>query len=447
MNSLQFRLSAGLFISLISVFAVLWWMTGTTLRYLGEENLVEHMAHDAESVLAALDIDAVNRLRLNTDLIEPVYRRLYSGHYYRVSSGDLTIKSSSLGTQDFAVPVTPPDKSLRLYQTGPQQQPLIILVQRYFKQGIAITIAVAEDLSPTLAKIATVQQRYTAIALLLLALLIGVQMIILRTGFRPLKRIQKQLRDLESGDRDQLDTNVPQEVTALVGEINQLIKVMQQRLQHSRNSLGNLAHALKTPLTVIQQLAHEEVLQQHSQLCNSLIQQTTNMQRLMDRVLKRARLAGQGPVIAKFDIQQEMPDLIAALKRMYGKKNLDIELKAPTLKALPIDREDMLELAGNLLDNACKWANSRIKITMTTDSAIRLIVEDDGPGVSVDDMAGLSARGSRLDESVSGHGLGLSIAQFIVEQHGGRLDFSRSAELGGFRVEALLMLSDGRSDN
>ena len=444
MNSLQFRLGAGLFISLICLFVILWWMTGTALRYLGEENLIEHMAHDSESILAALKITPDKRLTLDTNLIEPVYRRRFSGHYYRVSDTSDVIKSPSLDDQDISVPIITEGQTLKIYQSGPQQQPLIVLLQYHRKQGTSVTVAVAEDLSPTLAKIAVAQQRYSVIALLLLVLLIGIQIFILRAGFKPLNRIQKQLKDLETGSRDQLDTDVPLEVAALVTEFNRLLQVMQQRLQLSRNSLGDLAHALKTPLTVIRQLAHEEVLQQQEELHDLLIKQTTNMQRLMDRVLKRARLAGQGPSGTKFDIQQEMPDLILALKRMYREKNLDIELEIPTLKTLPIDREDMLELAGNLIDNACKWAKSRIKVNIAIDSAIRLIVEDDGVGVPADDLARLPIRGSRLDEGVSGHGLGLSIARFIVEQHSGQLKFKRSTELGGFYVEAVLMLNDGR---
>jgi signal transduction histidine kinase len=231
---------------------------------------------------------------------------------------------------------------------------------------------------------------------------------------------------------------VPQEVAALVHEVNWLLSVLDQRLQRSRNALGDLAHALKTPLTVLQQLPREDALKSQPEICHTLQTQTTNMQKMMERVLKRARMAGVGPTLVKFDVKQEIPALIKVLQSMYRDKNLMINFIAPDTTALLIDREDMLELAGNLLDNACKWAKSRVNLSLDINKDIRLIVEDDGPGVSDTDITRLAQRGARLDEAVNGHGLGLSIAQLIAEQHGGQLNLRRSNELGGFCVEALL---------
>jgi signal transduction histidine kinase len=158
----------------------------------------------------------------------------------------------------------------------------------------------------------------------------------------------------------------------------------------------------------------------------------------MERVLKRARLAGAGPATLKFDIQHEIPALIHVLKNIYRDKNLSITFSAPENEPLLIDREDMLELTGNLLDNACKWAKFRVTVRFNINREIHLIIEDDGPGVSEDDMDRLTQRGTRLDEAVNGHGLGLPIAQLIAEQYGGQLILHRSNELGGFCVEAIL---------
>jgi len=438
MKSLQLRLGVGLLISLITVFFTLWWLTADAVRALAEDAMAAHLEHDAESILAAVHTDASGSLAVDVAQIEPVYLQPKSGQYYRVTSRNQTLRSLSLGDRDFPAPALPPGLSKRFYRDGPEGQPLMIMAYGYRKHDRSLTVAVAEDLSPTLTLIETFETRFTLWSGVLLLFLILVQIVILRGGFRSLVRIQQQLRSLERGERTQIDTDVPYEVVALVREVNWLLKILDQRLQRSRHALADLAHALKTPLTVLQQLPREEALALHPEIRGVLQAQTGNMQKLMERVLKRARLAGSGPSVAKFDVRREIPALIQVLQSMYRDKKLRIDFVAPEAGALHIDREDLLELTGNLLDNACKWAKSRIKLTFHCNGRIRLIVEDDGPGVSDDDLAILTQRGARLDEEVSGHGLGLAIAQWIAEQYRGRLTLRRSDELGGFCVEAEL---------
>ncbi|MGR9086261.1 MAG: ATP-binding protein [Gammaproteobacteria bacterium] len=438
MKSLQLRLAIGLLASLLCAVSLLWWQTRQSIRQLAEDNVAEHLEHDAEAILAAVDLDGPATLALNDTGLEPVYKRLHSGQYYWVARGGEIIKSPSLGDSHLAVPTVAAGNRRRIYLFGPEQQPLLVMAFGHQKDGRPVTVAIAEDLTPTFRLIAGFQQRFSMIAAFLLLVLVLVQIVILRHAFRPLASLQAQLGALERGERSEIDINVPLEISGLVKEFNRLLSVLEQRLQRKRNALADLAHALKTPLTVLQQLPRDDAFRQHPELSEILTAQTAHMQRLMDRVLKRARLAGAGPVAAKFDPHQEIPGLIQALKSMYRGKNLNFCLSMPPPCMLPVDREDMLELAGNLLDNACKWASSRVKITLQCDQAIRLIIEDDGPGVKDSDIAQLIQRGSRLDESVNGHGLGLSIAELIVEQYGGQLLLGRSKDLGGFCVEAII---------
>jgi signal transduction histidine kinase len=438
MKSLRLRLGVGLFISLFCTFILLWWLTSSSIRYLAEESVAEHLEHDALSILAALSINDAKAITLDVNRVEPIYLEPFSGDYYQIISNGPAIRSRSLVDQGFDIPVLPPGETRKLYITGPKLQPLIIMVYGYEKFARAITIAVAEDLTSTLSRIASFQYGYTIIALGLLLLLIAVQVMILRSGFQRLTRISRQIRELEQGKRTELDTDVPGEVVALVDEINWLLKVLDQRLRRSRNALGDLAHALKTPLTILRQLPRENALKSQPEICLVLDTQTTHMQNMMERVLKRARMAGSGPALIMFDIQQEIPALIKVLKSMYRDRNLAIDFVAPGTTLLLIDREDMLELVGNLLDNACKWAKSRVCLRFEINQVIRLIVEDDGPGVCDADIAALAQRGARLDETVNGHGLGLSIARSITEQYGGQLILRKSKALGGFCVEAIL---------
>lgn len=442
MKSLQLRLAIALMISLLCAVSLLGWQTKLLIRQLAENTVAEHLGHDAEAIYTAVYADSPTTIALTRSDIEPVYGRLHSGHYYWVASRGQIIKSPSFGDGRLTLPTVAFGTRQRLYLDGPQHQPLLGMAFGYQKDGRAITVAIAEDLSPTLVLIAEFQQRFSMIAAALLLVLVLIQIAILRKGFRPLARLQKQLKALERGERSQIDTDVPQEISALVGEFNHLLTVLDQRMLRKRNSLADLAHALKTPLTVLQQLSREDAIRQHPELGEILNTQTAHMRRLMERVLKRARLAGSGPAAAKFDLHQEIPALIRVMENIYREKNLAIRFSAPPPCMLPIDREDMLELAGNLLDNACKWAKSSVDIQVECDESIHLVIEDDGPGVEALEIEKLMRRGSRLDESVNGHGLGLSIAKLIVEQYGGRLVLGRSGSLGGFYAEAVIQMSN-----
>jgi signal transduction histidine kinase len=437
MNSLQMRLGIGLFVSLVIVFFILWWLGNYSIQYLAEAAVAEHMENDGANILAALSIDNNNNIIMDVNRMEPTYLEPFSGDYYKVILNGQAIHSPSLMDQNLDIKALSAGEKYKLYVTGPKQQPLLVMVYGYSKLDRNVTIAIAQDLTPTLRRMDIFQYRYTLISLGLLVLIIIAQVIILRIGFYPLKRIQKQIRELEHGEITELDTNVPKEVAILVGEVNGLLTIMEQRLQRSRNSLSDLAHVLKTPLTILQQLSREEILNLNPEAWDTLQTQIRNMQKTMEHVLKRGRLAGKGSTNLRFDIQREMPALIYALQSIYRDKNLSITFSAPETLDLLIDREDMLELIGNLLDNACKWAKSTVTVSFNTNKEIHIIIEDDGPGVSKDDIDRLAQRGSRLDESVSGHGLGLSIARVIVSQYGGQLNMGRSNKLGGFFVEIL----------
>jgi signal transduction histidine kinase len=446
MKSLQLRLTTGLFISLLSVFLIMWWMRGESFKYLAKELVASHLTHDAASLLSEIYIDTVGNIHLDTSHIEPDYRIPFSGQYFRIIANGQVIDSNSLRDNWLDVPELKPGETSQYVVSEPMQQQLLIVVFGLKKQGHNITIAMAENLLPVLSRINSLQFWYSLIILVLFMLLIAVHVMLLRIGFSQLTRVQQQIRELELGKLSQLDTNVPEEVSGLVHEVNWLLNILDSRLQRSRNALGDLAHALKTPLTILQQLLHDERIIAQTDLFNIMQAQTCRMQEIMDRKLKGARMAGAGHGSAIFDVHQELVLLIQVLENMYRKKNLQIVFLAPKTGKLVIDREDMLELTGNLLDNACKWARSKVIIKVGLEHGAYIKVEDDGPGVSDEALETLIQRGKRLDETISGHGLGLSIVQLIVESYGGQLILGRSKELGGFSVEARLLKPDSVSD-
>jgi signal transduction histidine kinase len=440
MRSLQARLSIGLVISLLVVIVLSWITLSNTIRYVAEDYILSRLQHDNEVLLAALNFGADQKPTLAMDRINTEYQRAFSGHYYLISSETGQLRSRSLWDTDLIIPVLAAGESLQLRLAGPQQQQLIVLTNGYSKQGQTITIAVAEDLSRIEADILDFQHRFTITAAIILLILVGIQLFIIRSALRPLKNASKEIRDLEHGELHQLSQRVPTEILPLVEEINHLLKVLDQRLQRSRNALGNLAHALKKPLTVLQQVRYPDSVDDQSNTAQTIVTHTQEMQQLIERELRRARIAGEGPTGSHFIATNELTPLIDTLQSIYHLKKLSIEVNIPKNLVIPIDREDALELLGTLMDNACKWANQTVNLTIRADNKITIKIEDDGPGVSDALVTQLTQRGKRLDESVSGYGLGLSIAQDIIEQYQGVLELGRSDKLGGFCVTATLSI-------
>ncbi len=439
MRSLQARLGAGLFISLVLVFFLLWLIVSNSIRYLAENYIASRLEHDSEILLGATSFDPQGLLTLNKKRPGQIYQRPFSGHYFVITSGEHEIRSRSLWDMTLDTQAVVTGEIKRLHSIGPQNQPLLVLITGYRKLDKTVTIAVAEDLSNIESELTVFQWRFTFSAIVALFFLMVLHVIMIRKGLRPLNNIKEELRALEHGELQSLNNQVPMEISPLVDEINHLVKISNQRLQRSRNALADLAHALKKPLTVLNQLSNDPAIRKLPDIESTLNTQTNAMQQSMDRVLKRARLAGEGFAGARFSVYREITQLLKVLDAMYREKHLHFETDIPDALILPYDREDILELLGNIIENACKWAEQKINIGINLDKNNNtntcIIIEDDGAGVPEKSLSTLVQRGIRLDENTEGHGIGLSIAQDIVDQYKGTMTFGQSEQLGGFRVE------------
>jgi len=223
---------------------------------------------------------------------------------------------------------------------------------------------------------------------------------------------------------------VPAEIRPLVEEVNRLLMVLQQRLLRSRNAMGNLSHALKTPLTLMFQILERK---QDDEDCVQMLEQAQRIEGNINRELSRARMAGQSPGGIWLKPEQDVHDLASTLEAVY-KQHIRIELQMAEITGIAADREDMMELVGNLLDNACKWANGRVIFNMSQPSGLHIVIEDDGPGMESEELQLVTSRGVRMDETKQGHGLGLAIVREIVDAYGGRLELGQSDVLGGLKV-------------
>jgi len=438
LGSIQSRLAAGLSVSLLALLAVQWLVVGVSIRYLSEGYIATHLVQDAETLLVALSISPDADVSLDKSKIGPVFSRPFSGQYYKVSVGDKVFRSRSLWDTDLShSPEHPPNGGqnvIRSIVAGPQGQLLLQITGHYSKKSRSIRITVAEDLSVIYEEITEFQLRYGIMSLAVVLVLLAIQAVIIKKNLNPLEKIRRELMALEKGVVNHLQEDVPSEVLPLVRELNQQLKAIGQRLDRSRNATGNLAHALKTPLSLLSQLANNDRIRQDQTVRDSLVQSVDTIERTINRELKRARIAGAQLGGRHTELEPEITSLVDTLGAIYQQKNLNISVIIPPKVLCNMDRQDLMEMLGNVLDNACKWAKSKVLLTVEEQQDLSFVIEDDGPGCTPEAMAKLTNRGMRLDEQTSGHGLGLSIVQGIVDDYSGSLQISSSKNFSGLKV-------------
>ena len=433
MLSLRQRLNRGLAIILFVIFAIHWFSADWVIRSVAEKQMTTRLEHDSDSILATLKQDDAGEISFENSRIPLVYDQQFSGHYFVLKIDNRIYNSVSLQQQlletiDIAV-----DDVKHYHLPGPNGQPLLVFGRSINKNGHLITLTIAEDLTEIGKDIVEFRLIYLGITIFILALAITLQSTDVKRAMRPLQKIVLELNLIAIGQQEQILTEVPEEIRPLVKEVNRLIILIQRRLVQSRIAIGNLAHALKTPLAVMVRTLETPELQVHAELRELLASQTETIHNRIERELKRARLAGNIQSGVSFNPYQEVSALAKLLNNIYAERNLIINIDAPN-EFIPFDREDLLEIIGNLADNACKWANQIVNITVIFQKHIIISVEDDGPGCPESELEQLALRGVRLDETIQGHGLGLAIVRDIAEYYGGKMQLSRSKNLGGLLI-------------
>jgi signal transduction histidine kinase len=264
-----------------------------------------------------------------------------------------------------------------------------------------------------------------------------------RFGLAPLKRISDSIADIRSGRAERLEGEFPVEIAPLARETNALIDANREIVERARTHVGNLAHAIKTPLSVI---VNEASAHPSDIFAMKVLEQTDVMRDQVARHLERARIAARLTVISTItDVFPVIDALRRTMEKIHRDRGISIELAADQRAKFRGERQDLEEMAGNLVDNACKWASSRVFIQVLmertaksgADPMLRIIVDDDGRGLSEAERAQVSRRGQRLDESKPGSGLGLSIVVDLAALYGGSLSLG-SAPAGGLRAELVL---------
>jgi two-component system sensor histidine kinase PhoQ len=446
--SLRRRLLLSVFSVIVVFFAVTIFLLDMLFRHAAERSLREVLDAQMVALVAAADPDGPESVT-PTALLDTRFDTPGSGLYAEIRSaaGESIWRSqSTTGTAvQFGPPLEPGDRKFMFTEVAGTSLRLAvasrgIVWENLHGQTARFTFSVATNLATYNAQIAGFRQQlvgwFTGLALLLLATLT----LVVRWLSQPMRRLVREIKEVEAGGREQLGEQWPQELTAITGNLNALLEAERTRIRRYRDTLGNLAHSLKTPLAVMRQSLHDVAPPAQGVLDTEI----ERMSGIIEHQMKRAAASG-GAVLgqAPVDVAPIVTELRVALLKVYGNKDLLFENAADPAAQFIGDRADLTELLGNLLDNACKWARARVRIEARIDAAassrdaLLLLIDDDGPGIAEADRARVLVRGGRADEATPGYGIGLAMVHDTVALYGGTMHIDASA-FGGARFELKL---------
>lgn len=442
LNSLAARLIAT---------AAIWTLLGLTLgglvlsaafRSAAQQSFDDALTTDLDGVMAAAQSDPDSGIALQAQFLNASYNRVYSGRYYQfepeIKGQSAIITSRSLFGAHLVPRITSRQGALSWGEAaGPDGQHLRVVQRRIEFPDTATpqpddTRAFRVTIAGNMAAVEAQTARFNG-TLIWSFLLLGLGLVLavllqVRIGLQPLRRVAIALSRIRDGSAASLEGDFPAEIAPLATELNSLIAHSAEVVARARTHVSNLAHFLKTPLSV---LASEAEASGTSPLAEQVRRQVFTMRRQVDHYLTRARAAGNVSALGnRTAVAPVLADLSRVLGRIHEKRGIEIETDCPPNLFFRGERQDLEEMAGNLIDNACKWARAQVTVTARRDGARLLLdIEDDGPGLTEAERARVGTRGERLDESVPGSGLGLAIVHDISKLYGGF--FSLEAAYGG----------------
>jgi signal transduction histidine kinase len=452
LNSLSARLIAAAAVWTVIGLVAGGFLLSGVFRSSVESDFDARLRFDLDGMIAAAEPGPAGQVSLQGRFTDPRFERVYSGWYWQISpdqkGAPVTDTQISRSLWDHTIKITDIRHRYNAdwgYGIGPEGQHLRV-VSQHVEFPITDTpqkndtrsyrFIVAGDSQQIDVEIAHFNSTLIWSFALLGVGLIGGIFVQVRVGLVPLRRVRNALARIRDGEARKLDGNFPAEIAPLAAELNGLIEHNAEVVARARTHVSNLAHFLKTPLSVIT----TEASAQEGPLSDAVLRQVTTMRRQIDHYLARARAAGSVNTLgSRTEVAPVLDDLARVLRRIHAERNIAVEATTSPRLAFRGERQDLEEMTGNLIDNACKWAKSRVAVSASRmqGAMLQIIVEDDGPGLSLEELAQVGERGERLDESVPGSGLGLAIVRDVAKLYGGSLSLGRSP-LGG--LEARLVL-------
>lgn len=435
-KSLRSRLLLGALVWVIAASIAGGWALSYAFRSAAQNAFDARLSSLVAVLIGLVDVQPDGQLRLARAIGDPQFEQVYSGWYWLAADGTNTpLRSRSLWDLALDAPSVPVASTPMITAArDPLGREIRLATQRVVLPGASgpITFVVTGDAEALREEIRNFDLVLRiALGALGLGLLLAV-LVQIRFGLRPLERLAAEVQAVRSGQADRLPALETAELDGVVAEVNSLIEHNQRIVERARSSASDLAHALKTPLAVMKTLEDDDDGAAHERAL-----QLAAMERIVTRHLARASAAGPGRRAA-VPIAPIVDEIARGLARVHADRSLQIDNEIRTGTSYPADREDLEELLGNLIENACKWATRRVRVTDREENdRLIVVVEDDGPGMPFEQAKHAADRGVRFDERVSGSGLGLAIVTDLVALYEGELTISH-ADLGGVKAQVAL---------
>ena len=427
---------------IVALVATAFLLTGLYSRAL-DTSLSETLDFHVETLV---DLTLVNEDPKSTDirLGDPRFQRTASGWYWMIRDAQGALLNFSDSVVGIVLPPLDDDFDATNSRTAVISDPFdtkIRVVERAVTvNGVPLQVTVTGSLDEILELVDEFRGQ-TLIVLGAVAIMLAIMSgIVARLALRPLGRLEKAIERVREGESETVTGQYPRELAPLADEVNELLRSNTQIIERARNQVGNLAHGLKTPLAV---LRNEASATKGPPLARVVLSESDKMTQLVTTYLDRARIAARSAVVGKkADATHVMLRLARVMEKLNPKITIAFVRPDASLPWFRGDEGDLEEMAGNLLDNACKWSNGKIGVSMFAErgpqgSMLLIKVEDDGPGLTEEEANKVLRRGVRLDEKTPGSGLGLDIVKELVDVYGGSLQLKRSV-LGGLLAELRL---------
>ena len=436
-------LQARLLLAALLVLMVFTGLTGLALdkafRQSAETALQDRLQGYLYALLAAVDVDDSGMPRFTRNLPDARFNRPGSGLYASIQNIDrqaLLHSRSLLGNRLPAQSEVPPGQyhyeTLQLNDLPHYRLAYSVRWELDEERAYRLDFQVVEDMQSYQQQISTYRRNLWGWLGAAVVVLLVLQAVILRWSLKPLRQVAIDLAAIEAGQAECLQGKYPKELQHLTNTLNGLLDHTRSQLQRYRDSLGNMAHSLKTPLAI---LANALSLKQTEP--SSTVEAEEQLQRIrqiIDYQLQHAAAAGQASLGKTTQLKPAASKIINAMQKVHADKNLQFENHIDESLTCQCDEGDLLEVLGNLLENACKWSQKHIRITaQQQQSGLEICIEDDGPGIPAEVREQVLQRGQRADPTTAGHGIGLAMVHEIVLLYGGNLRID-SSDLGGTTI-------------